>query len=79
VERLFVSKYIMLFLMMIFGCICMHYTMIIPFIHLLLTNSICIELMNMILAYIIEPIICILIVVILINQKEKQLFHTISL
>lgn len=77
-KRLVVSKYIILLLVMIFVGICIHYTMIVPFINILINHYPCNELTNMFLAFVIEPVICIFIVAILIGRKEKQIFNNIA-
>lgn len=77
-KHLVVSKYIFLLLVMIFIGIMIHHTMINPFINTFINHYPCNELANMFLAFVIEPVICIFIVAILINRKEKQIFNNIA-
>ena len=69
-KRLFISHYIFLLLAMIFITMCLHYTFIGP-----LFEHLCQGYFQMLLAFVIEPIICILIVVMIINKKEKQIYQ----
>lgn len=69
-KRLFISRYIFLLLAMIFITMCFHYIFIRPLFEHLFQGY-----FQMLLAFVIEPIICILIVVMIINKKEKQIYQ----
>lgn len=76
-KRLIITRYILLLCIMIFITICIHYLWITPVIDMVISNSFCNRMFNMLLVFVVEPIICVLVDVILIAQKEKKIFNGI--
>lgn len=67
-------------LLILFLCISMfmHYTWIAPMLEYLIIDDICSGMIQMLSLSIIEPVICIVIIVYMINRREQQYYDTLS-
>jgi hypothetical protein len=75
-KRLYISQYILLFMVMILSSIFIHYQWILPMLSCFITNEVCRIYIHVILVSIIEPIVCILIDIMLISRKQNQLLES---
>lgn len=62
---------------MIFITICIHYLWITPVIDMVISNDFCNRTLSMLLVFVVEPVVCVLIDVFLIVDKEKKVFNEI--
>ena len=76
-KRLIITRYILLLCIMIFITICIHYLWITPVIDMVISNDFCNRTLSMLLVFVVEPIVCVLIDVFLIADKEKKVFNEI--
>ena len=76
-KRLIITRYILLLCIMIFITICIHYLWITPVIDMVISHDFCNRTLSMLLVFIVEPIVCVLIDVFLIADKEKKVFNEI--
>ena len=62
---------------MFFITICIHYLLITPVIDMVISNDFCNRTLSMLLVFVVEPVVCVLIDVFLIVDKEKKVFNEI--
>lgn len=71
-------KYTMMLLEFLILGVFIHFATVAPLIDIFCLNYTCSNLINTFTLMIVEPVLCIVIVVFLINKKEKQYYDSIS-
>ena len=71
-------KYTLLLMGLLIISVFIHYGTIFPLIEMICKSAICCNFFNAMTLMIGEPVICIIIIVFLINHKEKQYYDSIS-